>query len=48
VERFTVPVEPVEDSDLSTAAVHRQNGSVAGGEVVFPGVHTPYCYYELF
>jgi hypothetical protein len=48
VERFAIPVRSVEDGDLSTTAVHRENGSGKRGKAVFPDVHTLYCYYELF
>ena len=37
-----------EEGDLSATAVHRENGSGNRGKAVFPDVHTPYCYYELF
>jgi hypothetical protein len=47
VESLATANLPVEKSDLSTAGVHRQNGSGRRREVVLPGVHTPYCYYEL-
>jgi hypothetical protein len=48
VEHLAGAAKPVEESDLSTAAVHRENGSGNRGKAVFPDVHTPYCYYELF
>jgi len=48
VEHLADAVRPVEDSDLSTVGIHRETGSGNRGKAVFPGVHTPYCYYELF
>jgi hypothetical protein len=48
VERLAVPARPVEDGDLSTTAVHCENGSGKRGKAVFHDIHTPSYYYELF